>query len=465
MMDFEASAIVSALMTAVLHFLWQGALIALLAAAALFVMRRGSAQGRYFVATAALAASFAVFVATFVTALEANQSAGVAAGPKLVGLALGRGGAATPGIDVLGIAGLWLLGSGLMSARTAHQWMVARGLQHNDLSTVDPVVRASFEAVRRQMGVRRAVRLMQSGCVEVPMVIGWLPPDQLRSILAHEMAHVRRHDYLVNGLQKVVEAILFFHPAVWWLSRRVRAEREQCCDDEVVLIAGAALVYANALYQLETIRAEANPIAMSANGGSIMQRIKRILKSNATDGPSLRGRLAAAVAVAGIAAVAAGIANVSLTDPVVEAAPLAAQVTTETDPKSEAPQETEKGTPEQWAEQIEAAVAAGKLTPEEAESKLAAIANGGGSKDLSADKLIARKKLQSLEEWTSQIEAAVVSGKLTPAEAEAKLQSKEPMSLEQWAERFEAMVAAGKLSAEDAEAKLAVLAAKVDSET
>ena len=129
------------------------------------------------------------------------------------------------------------------------------------------------------------------------MVIGWLspvvlvpasilsslPPDQLRSILAHEIAHVHRHDYLVNGLQKIVEAVLFFHPAVWWLSRQVRAEREQCCDDEAVLIAGDALVYANALYQLETIRAGANPIAMSANGGSIMQRIKRILESNATD--------------------------------------------------------------------------------------------------------------------------------------------------------------------------------------
>lgn len=189
------------------------------------------------------------------------------------------------------------------------------------------------------------------------------------------------------------------------------------------------------------------------------------MKSNATDGPSLRGRLAAAVAVAGIAAVAAGIANVSLTDPVVEAAPVAAQVTTEADPKSAPLPGTEKGSPEQWVEQVEAAVAAGRLTPEEAESKLAAIANGGESKDLSADKLIAPKKPQSLEEWTSQIEAALASGKLTLAEAEAKLQSKEPMSLEQWAERFEAMVAAGKLSPEDAEAKLALLAAKVDSET
>ena len=196
-----------------------------------------------------------------------------------------------------------------------------------------------------------------------------------------------------------------------------------------------------------------------------MQRIKRILEANATDGRSLRGRLATAVAVAGIAAVAAGIANVSFTDPVIEAAPVAAQVATEADPKSEAPQEAEKGSPEQWAEQIEAAVAAGKLTPEEAESKLAAIANGSGSKDLSADKLIAPKKPQSLEEWTSQIEAAVASGKLTPEEAEEKLQSKESISLAQWAERFEAMVAAGKLSAEDAEAKLATLAAKVDSET
>ena len=94
--------------------------------------------------------------------------------------------------------------------------------------------------------------------VEVPTVIGWLRPvvlmpasalsgmgpQQLEAILAHELAHIRRHDYLVNLLQTVVETLLFYHPAVWWLSGRIRVERENCCDDLAVSLCGDPYAYA-----------------------------------------------------------------------------------------------------------------------------------------------------------------------------------------------------------------------------
>ncbi len=95
------------------------------------------------------------------------------------------------------------------------------------------------------MGLKKSVSLLQSSWINSPLVIGafkplillpaslvvGLPPDELDSILAHELAHVMRHDYLLNLLQIAVETLLFYHPAVWWISSRIRIERENCCDD------------------------------------------------------------------------------------------------------------------------------------------------------------------------------------------------------------------------------------------
>jgi HEAT repeat protein len=104
-----------------------------------------------------------------------------------------------------------------------------------------------------------------------------LAPDQLEAILAHELAHIRRHDYLVNLLQTVVETLLFYHPAVWWVSRQIRAERENCCDDLAVDLCGDALVYARALTRVERLRRVRLELAVNANGGSLMKRINRLV--------------------------------------------------------------------------------------------------------------------------------------------------------------------------------------------
>ena len=85
-------------------------------------------------------------------------------------------------------------------------------------------------------------------------VVTGLPASHLDAVLAHELAHVRRHDYLVNVLQSLVETLLFYHPAVWWCSRQIRIEREHCCDDLVVEACGDRVVYAHALAQLEELR-------------------------------------------------------------------------------------------------------------------------------------------------------------------------------------------------------------------
>jgi|GEM_PF-4401757 len=108
-------------------------------------------------------------------------------------------------------------------------------------------------------------------------MLSGLTTAELESILAHELAHIRRYDYLVNLLQAVVETVLFYHPAVWWLSHRIRAERENCCDDIAVEVCGDRVVLAQALARLEEIRCGGERLAVAANGGSLLGRIRRIV--------------------------------------------------------------------------------------------------------------------------------------------------------------------------------------------
>jgi TonB family protein len=146
----------------------------------------------------------------------------------------------------------------------------------------------------RRVGVSRVLQMTESSALDVPAVVGWLrpmlvvpasvfaglAPAQLDAILAHELAHVRRHDFFVNLGQTVVETLLFYHPGVWWVSSRIRIERESCCDDAAVAVCGDAATYARALASLEVLRQGSPALAVAANGGSLMKRIQRLLDVN-----------------------------------------------------------------------------------------------------------------------------------------------------------------------------------------
>src|SRR5205085_4811162 len=97
-----------------------------------------------------------------------------------------------------------------------------------------------------------------------------LSPAQAQAILAHELAHIRRHDFVVNLLQTIAETVLFYHPAIWWLSNRIRVEREHCCDDIAVDVCGDPLVYVEALTELASWAGSASPLAMAATAGSLL---------------------------------------------------------------------------------------------------------------------------------------------------------------------------------------------------
>src|SRR5690349_13234356 len=171
------------------------------------------------------------------------------------------------------------------------------------------------------MRVSRSVRLLATDRVDSPSVIGWLrpvilapvgmlsglAPQQVEALLAHELAHVRRHDYLVNVLQGIAESLLFYHPAVWWISNQIRTEREHCCDDLAVEASGDVLVYARALAALESMRPAHFKTVLSANDGSLLRRIRRLADPVAAQRPAGWGVAwsMGALLLVGIAGVAA----------------------------------------------------------------------------------------------------------------------------------------------------------------
>ena len=186
---------------------------------------------------------------------------------------------------------VWLMGAVLFSLRPLWGWLHVRRLQRHGLSPLSDQLRHLGDSLAVRLGVKRAVQFLQSSLVEVPTVVGCLRPmillpasaitgltvKQIELILAHELAHVRRHDYLVNLAQTMIEALLFFHPGMWWVSTQIRQERENCCDDIAVALGEKRAVYVQALARLEQQRQETPTAVLAATGGSLLARIRRLL--------------------------------------------------------------------------------------------------------------------------------------------------------------------------------------------
>lgn len=345
---------------ALVHFLWQGVLVALLYACFASLARGAGARARYLAACAALALMLALPAATF--GLRLRQTKGAPA-PELSAAgesradparararAEARGESAPPpparearddaGEEAATLRGwaaarvdalvpwlvfAWALGVLAFALRTWLGWLAVRRLRASARACAGPAVETLARLARR-LRLARAVGLWQSALVEVPTVVGFLrpavlvpasaltglTPRQLEAVLAHELAHIRRHDYLVNLLQTAVETLLFYHPAVWWVSKQARAEREHACDDAAVAATGDALTYARALAALETLRQRPGPapaLALAADGGSLMRRITRLVHRDATTARSpLPGLALLLVLICGAAAAARALA-------------------------------------------------------------------------------------------------------------------------------------------------------------
>jgi GWxTD domain-containing protein len=274
------------------HFLWEGIAIAAILAIVL-VFLRGS-RVRYGAACIALAAMLIACAGTFVRVLPDQPAPRHVPVKRLAKAPAGNLPPVAPkpfrAEDLLPWAApVWMAGVLLLHLRTMAGWLAVRRLRRCALAVPGPWQRRLAELAE---GVRLSVpvALLETCRVDVPVVIGYLrpailmplgllagmPADHLEAILLHELAHIRRRDYLVNLLQTVAENLLFYHPAVWWISGVIRAERENCCDDLVVAVRGDAHRYAVALTALESRRITGEP-ALAATGGDLMKRIHRLL--------------------------------------------------------------------------------------------------------------------------------------------------------------------------------------------
>ena len=305
-----------------IHFLWQGMVIVLIVGALLRMLSTRSAEVRYLVASGGLVVMLLCLPATFLliqdkppevsesgSSIENSLVSGSMAdradvvlsetvGPTIhldesVATTFSKSHSLTEFLPWTAV--VWGLGVVVSCVwHLAALLRIRRLTSKKRLGKVSPDLQGRFEHHRRRLGIARRAVLVASSKVAVPCVIGvirpvvllpvsamtGLSPSQLEAMLVHELVHIRRHDFLVNILQSLIEIVLFYHPAVWWLGRRIRLEREHCCDDEVVTVLKDPAGYAEALMSLELSRQQIPNPALAADGGStggLRERIERIL--------------------------------------------------------------------------------------------------------------------------------------------------------------------------------------------
>ncbi len=329
-MTFEillAHPAVQALGRALLHFIWQGSLLALFMWVVKTIAPSSAARLRHTVASLIM---LMMPIALVVTATWHSGSksgrAGPAPGFSIEGRAASLGQAvyyapasSAPRAGISGwVVCVWMIGVLLLSTRAAGGWMGVRKLKRG-ASPADAELEDVVRRLKRRLRVSAPVRLCTSAMVQVPTAIGWLRPyillpvtaltglsdARIAASLAHELAHIRRNDYLLNSFQTVIETMLFYHPAVWWVSSQMRLEREHCCDDIAVAVCGSAFEYASALAAMEQIRNRVPAPALAATGGELLSRIRRVLGREDHASRSLGGIAAAtlALSIAGTAAI------------------------------------------------------------------------------------------------------------------------------------------------------------------
>ena len=366
---------------ALLHFIWQGALIAAVYAVAARTLR--TPEARYALGVGAM---LAMLVLPVVTALRHVRAHGGSGAAIAVATTDGRGSDAAPGSapspssiarradhaspvadapaeavatpaaadlrPTRGITGAlaplarfipllvacWLAGVFILSLRLFDAWLQAHRFARHGTRPAGDAHQAMLQLLARRLGIRRKVAIVESTRLAVPGVVGWLRPvvllpavaltgltaQQLEAIIAHELAHVMRHDFVANIVQSAIETLFFYHPAVWYVSRRVRDAREQCCDDVAMRVCGNPEEYARALLRLAERRAGVPALVAAATGGPLLERVRRLVAPGAGPADAFpRWIVGSSVLVAAALLASAGReleANEAAATPAVEAA-------------------------------------------------------------------------------------------------------------------------------------------------
>jgi len=308
-MSETLAVVASSLAWALLDFVWQGVLVAWVAAIVLGLIRGARPQARYAVACAALLLCAALPLAgTVQRILDADTTTTMLPLATLAMADASLPQAPVVALDPAQVAGwesalrarlplvvlFWACGAGLLALRMALGLLWVRKRSQPGHYRSDPHWQARLDELARRFGIARRVTLGLVDDLGSPVTAGWwrpvvlvpaslatgMPPQLLEALLAHELAHVRRFDYLVNLIQSAIEILLFYHPAVWWLSQRIRSEREQIADDLAASELGEPRRLALALSELDLFQFTPQ-LAPGAHGGDLMSRIKRLVRPEA----------------------------------------------------------------------------------------------------------------------------------------------------------------------------------------
>ena len=326
------TAVVNAVGWALLHFVWQGALGAAIFTVAVRLLR--TPEARYALGVGAMFAMLALPVVTATRygpsadrATQRSASPANTAGPSVASpspttqtetvesasAAAVRGSHAVSESDVVAgartpwdrltsafaplanslplLVACWLTGVFILSLRLFDAWLHARRLTREGTRPAPEAHRQMLQRLAERLRIWRPVTIVESTLLRVPAVVGWLRPivllpavaltgltaQQVEALIAHELAHVKRHDFLANIIQSAIETLLFYHPAVWYVSRRVREEREHCCDDIAMGICGNPDEYARALLRVAEGSVGAPALVTAATGGPLLVRVRRLL--------------------------------------------------------------------------------------------------------------------------------------------------------------------------------------------
>ena len=291
----------------VIHSFWQAMLLALGLAALHYFLRKRSAHLRYLTAYATI---FLVLFSSIYTFIQLYSGPTAAEGVNLTLYAttnpsLGGLQEANMWISFKQqfftyfenhmplIVSIWLIGASFFMLRMFGGLLEIHFLKNRHIDPLSDYWQNKLSGIASKMGLQKKVALLESAQVKVPMIIGYLRPvilmpvgavnslstAEVEAILAHELAHVYRNDYLLNILQSIIEILYYFNPAVWWIAAVIRTERENCCDDIAVNFCGNSLTYAKALVGLQELNHRTPNLVLTFSGGKhqLLNRVRRIL--------------------------------------------------------------------------------------------------------------------------------------------------------------------------------------------
>ena len=319
--------IINALGWSLFHTLWQGIILAVFIGVILHLLRHKSSQIRYFisVSTIFIIVGLSVyhfihhFDNSFITADDYSEQIGIttisesqfvdlsdlnAHNKKQISLNLVVSKVQKISKYFPVIVKFWLIGILFFLVKFIVGYFYTQRLRTHGIWTLSENWIQKFEKIKSNLKISKKIQYLESQVVRIPMVVGYfkpviliptemltgIPTEQIESIIAHELAHIKRNDYIINVLLSIIETVFFFHPAVWYLSNKIRDERENCCDDIALSVINDSLAYAKALVSIQelTLNKHYSAVAFSGRKKHLLNRIKRMImkpksKSNRTD--------------------------------------------------------------------------------------------------------------------------------------------------------------------------------------